>query len=260
MTAMTIAMAIPGTAPNTATPTKQTMDKPIPSWMRYSRRRSATSTMAMAEAMTTAASAVLGMCCSRLGQKSSMSAMASARSPVSWVLEPEASATAVRGGAAADRESLEEAGRDVRQPPGPPSPGSGRRACAGAQRSCATARWYRQRPPVPPRPRRPAPAGSRQGRCRELRSSASRGAADRSPIPRRGRAARQGDHQRGRYDGDQDARDARIALEEENQRSEPPRWPGSQDLCPANICRRMPRACRSGPASCTENRTASGFG
>ena len=51
----------------------------------------------MAEAITTAARAVLGRFCSRLGAKTSSRAMTTAPvTPVSWVLEPADSATGVR--------------------------------------------------------------------------------------------------------------------------------------------------------------------
>ena len=98
MTAMTIARPMPGIAPNAATPTKQTMDSQNSQrWMRKMRRRSANSNRPMAAAITTAASALLGRFCSRLGASTSSRATATApTTPVSWVLAPAASATGVR--------------------------------------------------------------------------------------------------------------------------------------------------------------------
>ena len=63
--------------------------------------------------------------------------------------------------AAADREALEQAHRQVGRAQRRPSPGSGRPAGAGAAHRCATARWCRQRPPAPRPARRPAPAAGR---------------------------------------------------------------------------------------------------
>ena len=98
MTASTMARPMPGMAPSTATPTKQTMESQNSQrWMRQMRRRSATSISPMAAAMTTAASAVEGKCFSSSGAKVSNRATATApTTPVSWVLAPAASATGVR--------------------------------------------------------------------------------------------------------------------------------------------------------------------
>jgi len=89
---------MPGMAPNTATPAKQTIDSQNSQrWMRQMRRRSANSNRPIAAAITTAASAVLGRCCSSCGANTSSPAIATApTTPVSWVREPAASATGVR--------------------------------------------------------------------------------------------------------------------------------------------------------------------
>jgi hypothetical protein len=61
------------------------------------RLRSVTSIKPIAEAMTTAASAVLGRFCSRFGAVNNRNAMISAATTlVSWVRAPAASATGVR--------------------------------------------------------------------------------------------------------------------------------------------------------------------
>ncbi|MNI64640.1 hypothetical protein D3C73_1200990 [compost metagenome] len=61
------------------------------------RRRSVTSIKPMADAITTAANALLGRSCKRFGATISNRATASApTTPVNWVLAPAASATGVR--------------------------------------------------------------------------------------------------------------------------------------------------------------------
>jgi hypothetical protein len=60
------------------------------------RRRSATSIRPMAEAITTAAMALLGRCWSGSGATSSRATARAPTTPVSWVLDPAASATGVR--------------------------------------------------------------------------------------------------------------------------------------------------------------------
>ncbi|MNJ55434.1 hypothetical protein D3C77_509240 [compost metagenome] len=91
-------MQIPGMAPNTATPTKQVNDSQNSHCcMRKMRLRSVNSNRPSAAAITTAARALLGKCCIRLGATSSNRVTASApMMPVSWVCEPAASATGVR--------------------------------------------------------------------------------------------------------------------------------------------------------------------
>ncbi|MNP57462.1 hypothetical protein D3C76_1522970 [compost metagenome] len=65
--------------------------------MRKMRLRSVNSNRPSAAAITTAARALLGKCCIRLGATSSNRVTASApMMPVSWVCEPAASATGVR--------------------------------------------------------------------------------------------------------------------------------------------------------------------
>ena len=89
-TAMRIARPIPGMAPNMATPTKQrTESQNSHFWIRKMRRSSANSNSPIAEAITTAASALVGKLCSRLGATSNNSATAAApTTPVSWVFDP----------------------------------------------------------------------------------------------------------------------------------------------------------------------------
>ena len=98
MTAMTIAKPMPGIAPRTATPAKQTIDSQNSQrWMRKIRTRSVISIKPIAEAITTAANAAVGRCCSRLGAANSSSATVSApTTPVNCVWAPAASATGVR--------------------------------------------------------------------------------------------------------------------------------------------------------------------
>jgi len=98
MSAMPMAMPTPEITPNFATPTKQTMDSQNSHcWMRKMRRRSANSNKPMAELITTAASALLGRCLSRLGANTRRSATAMApTTPVNCVFAPAASATGVR--------------------------------------------------------------------------------------------------------------------------------------------------------------------
>ncbi|MNH17023.1 hypothetical protein D3C79_766760 [compost metagenome] len=65
--------------------------------MRKMRLRSANSNSPSAAAITTAASALLGRCCRRLGATNNRIVTATApMMPVSWVFEPAASATGVR--------------------------------------------------------------------------------------------------------------------------------------------------------------------
>ena len=98
MTEMTIARPIPGITPRAATPAKQTIDSQNSHcWMRKMRARSANSNRPMAAAITTAASALLGRLCSRLGAKSrSRATLTAPTTPVSCVFAPAASATGVR--------------------------------------------------------------------------------------------------------------------------------------------------------------------
>src|SRR5262245_59237140 len=98
MTAITIARPMPGKGPAIATPAKQTIDNQNSQrWMRWTRRRSATSIRPIAAAITTAASAVSGTYASQGGATTSNSAIANApTTPVSCVRAPAASATGVR--------------------------------------------------------------------------------------------------------------------------------------------------------------------
>ena len=69
----------PGMAPSTATPMKQTIDSQNSQrWIRKIRRRSVTSIKPIAEAMTTAAKAVVGKCSRRFGAATSSKATTSA--------------------------------------------------------------------------------------------------------------------------------------------------------------------------------------
>ena len=89
---------MPGIAPNAATPAKHTIDSQNSQrWMRQIRPRSLNSNSPIAEAITTAASALLGRLRKRSGAATRSRATASApTTPVSWVLAPAASATGVR--------------------------------------------------------------------------------------------------------------------------------------------------------------------
>src|SRR5918994_1932439 len=110
------AMKMPSITPRTATPRKQAIDRANSILrMRYSLRTPAASISPIAAEMTTAASAESGRFRTRLGKNSSISAIARApTSPVSQ-LRLGAGGFGDRGsrGAAADRESLEEAGGDI---------------------------------------------------------------------------------------------------------------------------------------------------
>ena len=98
MIAITTAKPIPGIAPKTATPKKQTIDSQnSQGWMRKIRIRSVISNKPIAEAITTAANAAEGKFCSRFGATNKSSATLNApTTPVNCVRAPAASATGVR--------------------------------------------------------------------------------------------------------------------------------------------------------------------
>ena len=98
MTAITIAKPMPGMAPRTATPTKQTMDNQNSQrWIRKIRDRSLTSIKPSAEEMTTAAMRLQEECGVDPGAIKSKSATAIAPTiPANCVRAPAASATGVR--------------------------------------------------------------------------------------------------------------------------------------------------------------------
>src|SRR5262249_27199800 len=98
MIATATAKPMPGIAPNTATPAKQTSDSQNShGWMRKIRARSVNSKRPIAEAITTAASAEDGRFCSRLGAATNNRPTAIApTTPVNCVRAPAASATGVR--------------------------------------------------------------------------------------------------------------------------------------------------------------------
>ena len=98
MTAIAIARPIPGIAPNTATPTRHTMDSQNSQrWMRKIRIRSTTSNRPMAEAITTAARRRGGQMLEQVrGRHQQQGNAIAPTTPVNWVLAPAASATGVR--------------------------------------------------------------------------------------------------------------------------------------------------------------------
>ena len=122
------------------------------------RRRSATSMRPMAEAMTTAASAGVGRCCSRFGRRHQQHRDAE-RADDAGQLRPRAGGLGHRRArrAAADRKALEEAGGEVGDAEADHLLVGIDRSAAVAPRRRATARWCRRTTPAPPRVRRSAP-------------------------------------------------------------------------------------------------------
>src|SRR5262245_56463586 len=98
MTAIATAKPMPGIAPKTATPTKQTIDSQNSQrWIRKIRAKSVNSNRPIADAITTAAKAAEGRFWRRLGAASNSRATATApTTPANWVRAPAASATGVR--------------------------------------------------------------------------------------------------------------------------------------------------------------------
>ena len=91
-------MPTPWMAPKTATPAKHTIDSQNSQRsILNSRLRSLISNRPIADEMTTAANAAVGTCLRRSGANNrSRATMSAPTTPVSWVLEPAASATGVR--------------------------------------------------------------------------------------------------------------------------------------------------------------------
>ena len=225
------------------------------------RRRSANSNRPMADAITTAASALFGRCCSRSGANTSSSATASApTTPVSCVLAPAASATGVR-------EELLLIEKPWNSPPArlaAPRPiisWFGSTGCGSGPQRCATARWCRQRTPGDraaadhhrPRSARPIQGSGKDGRpC---------GSGPEHLHPGVLVEIEQADDDRRAHHGDQQARDSRAALEQQDhgQRAAPIAkavqlaWPSSTAVLS------LP-ASRIGPSPRSKSRTASATG
>ena len=107
MRAIAMARPMPGMAPSTATPTRRMIESHSHGWMRRMRLRSATSIKPIAEGDDDRRQRGLGQFCNRFGAVRNRKAMISAATTlVSWLRARAASATGVRGAAAADREAL----------------------------------------------------------------------------------------------------------------------------------------------------------
>ena len=146
-----------------------------------------------AEAITTAASAALGRCCSRLGAPQQQRRHGQ-RADHAGQLRLRAGGFGDRRarGAAADRKALEEAGREVGRAQADHLLVGVDAACPARGVDCATARWCRRRTPAPP-PAPPISTGPRSAtpieRQREAGQALRQRAEHRDAVRPPGRAA-----------------------------------------------------------------------